>query len=76
MEVGATNMIAPTIPAAVATTMAADINSRCPRAAVRAVLASSMIISVSPPDRTASGARSTKLNDSAASSQELLHTSD
>ena len=67
MEVGATNMIAPTIPAAVATTMAADINSRCPRAAVRAVLASStMIISVSPPARTASGARSTKLNDSAA----------
>jgi hypothetical protein len=56
VEVGATSMIAPTIPAAVATTMAADISSRWPRAVVRAVLASSMIISMSSPDWTASGA--------------------
>ena len=53
VEVGATSMIAPTIPAAVATTMAADINSRWPRAVARVVLASSMIISVSPPAWTA-----------------------
>ncbi|HET9779339.1 MAG TPA: hypothetical protein VFP81_08655 [Propionibacteriaceae bacterium] len=61
VEVGATSMIAPTIPAAVATTMVAVIKSRWPRIAVRAVLASSMIISVSP-GLTCSGASGSVLD--------------
>ena len=71
-------MIAPTIPAAVAT--AAAINSRWPRVAVR-VLASSMIISVLPPGLDGRRRQQVdderplidKSNGSAASSQEPLH---